>query len=249
MSNNRYQRQICLKQVGEDGQQKLLQARVAVIGCGALGSSVANNLARAGIGFLRLIDGDTVNISNLHRQQIYSEEDVLQNCNKAVAARKFLLAANSEIEINSFPHYLNQGNAGLALSGVDLIIDATDNFSSRMLINELTIEQNTPWVHGAVLGFEGRVILFQPGQGCYRCLVPSIPSPAIIPKPEEYGVFGPLAVIAGSLQATEAIRYLINPKDYSSRLLSIDIWHQQMQVIGFQRKESCPFCSDLRSGS
>ena len=240
---NRYQRQTILPQIGVVGQIKLKKARVAIIGCGALGSAVANNLARAGIGYLRLIDGDKVTITNLHRQQIYTEKDVIQEKFKVNAAKDFLRSSNSEVKIDSYTEYISQYNIGNFLSDIDLIIDATDNFKARMVINDYALTSKLPWVHGSALGFEGRVILFKPKEICYRCLVPDIPSEDVIPTPESYGVFGPLTYIIGSLQATEAVKYFLDPEKYNSTLLSIDIWNQQWQVLNVLKNESCQYCN------
>lgn len=240
---NRYHRQLILPQIGVVGQIKLGKARVAIIGCGALGSAVANNLVRAGVGYIRLIDGDKVSITNLHRQQIYTEKDVTQEKYKVHAAKEFLLSSNSEAKIDSYTEFISKYNIGSFLSDIDLVIDATDNFKARMIINDYTISSNLPWVHGSALGFEGRVVLFKPKLGCYRCLVPEIPSEDLIPATESYGIFGPLTYIIGSLQATEAIKYLLDPKAYMSNLLFIDIWQQQWQVIKLTKNEQCSYCN------
>jgi len=206
---SRYRRQITLSQVGEAGQERLGKARVTLVGLGALGCVQASYLARAGTGFLRLVDRDVVEEGNLQRQLLYDESDAREGAPKAEAARRHLQAANSDIVLDCQVRHLEPGNARELLGDSDVILDGTDNFETRFLINDYAIATGTPWVYGACVGSAGVVAPLIPGRtACLRCLV-SPDSPVPEPTCETAGILGPLAGIIGSLQAAAALRVLV----------------------------------------
>jgi adenylyltransferase/sulfurtransferase len=178
----RYSRQVRFAPLGAAGQARLAAARVAVVGCGALGSVVALTLVRAGVGFLRLIDRDLPEASNLPRQMLFDEADVTAGLPKTVAARQHLERINSAATIEAVVADLTAANCGELLAGVDLIVDGTDNFEARFLVNEFACRQGVPWVHGGAIGAEGRVLAVLPGRtACLRCLIPDPPAAGSLP--------------------------------------------------------------------
>ena len=181
----RYSRQVRFGPLGEAGQEKLARSRVAIVGCGALGSVSALALARAGVGMLRLIDRDLPEVSNLPRQVLFDEQDIRDGLPKAVAARRQLQRINSDLEIEVEVTDLTPRNADRLLGGVDCIVDGTDNFEARFLINEVCCRDRIPWVYGGAIGAEGRVLAVRPGStACLRCLIPEPPAAGSLPTCE-----------------------------------------------------------------
>lgn len=232
-SFSRYGRQILLPQIGPDGQKKISSASIAVVGIGALGSVSANLLARAGVGRLRLIDRDFLELQNLQRQALYDEEDVRTNLPKAVAARRRLQKINSEIRIEAEPSDLNAETVDDLLGGIDLVIDGTDNFETRFLINDFSVRDKVPWIYGGAVGTEGLAYVILPGEGpCLRCLFEEAPRPGEFQTCDTAGILAPVAHWAASFQAMEALKILTGQKQsIERRLMKFDLWKNEFRAI------------------
>lgn len=242
---DRYSRQTRFAPLGAVGQERLVAARIAVVGCGALGSVVAMALARAGVGFLRLIDRDLPERSNLPRQVLFDEADVAAGLPKAVAAAKCLARINSTVTIEPVVTDLTAANATDLLSGVDVIVDGTDNFEARFLVNEVACRHDIPWVHGGALGAEGRVLAIIPGKtACLRCLIPDPPAPGSLPTCETAGIIGPAALVVGAVEAAEAIKLVVGPHDTAGRMLVCDLWASAWRTVDLSplAEAGCPTC-------
>jgi molybdopterin/thiamine biosynthesis adenylyltransferase len=240
----RFSRQIRFAELGEDGQSRLLRARVAVVGCGALGSFQAGALARAGVRRLRLIDRDYLEISNLQRQWLYEEADAAEGLPKAIAAARRLRAIDSAIEAEPFVADLTSANAEELLGGVDLILDGADNFETRYLVNDFAVRHSIPWVYGAAVGSYGLVMPVLPSQtACLRCVYPDPPSGAQ-PTCETAGVLNPITSAVASLQTAEALKILAGRADrVSRRITTIDVWSGVIrQVNQPSPRPDCPCC-------
>ncbi len=240
----RFSRQIRFPELGEEGQGRLLRARVAVAGCGALGSFQAGSLARAGVRRLRLIDRDYLEISNLQRQWLYEEADAAEGLPKAVAAARRLRAIDSAIQVEPFVADLTAANAEELLGGVDLIVDGADNFETRYLVNDFAVRHSIPWVYGAAVGSYGLVMPVLPGQtACLRCVYPDPPSGAQ-PTCETAGVLNPITSAVASLQTAEALKILAGRADrVSRRITTIDVWSGAIrQVNQPPARPDCPCC-------
>ncbi|SDN13912.1 ThiF family adenylyltransferase [Bacillus sp. OK048] len=239
----RYSRQILFSGIGKEGQVKLLRSKVAIVGVGALGTVCANHLVRSGVGFIRLIDRDVVDLSNLQRQSLFNEEDVNLNLPKAVAAQKRLNSINSSIKVDAVVKDLNLDNAEEVLAGFDVIIDGTDNFMTRYLINDVAVKYGIPWVHGAAVSSRGMFAVIKPGiTPCYRCLFPQVPA-GRGETCDTIGVLSPITDIIGSFQAMEAIKILVGAAT-NSNLEQIDSWDTSLfsMDISEGKNSSCPTC-------
>lgn len=243
---DRYSRQTRFVPIGPDGQARLAAGRVAVVGCGALGSVVAVALVRAGVGFVRLIDRDVPERSNLPRQILFDEADVAAGLPKSVAAARHLRAINSAAEIEPVVADLTATTASPLLGGVDLVVDGADNFEARFLVNEWCCRHGLPWVYGGAIGAEGRVLTILPGRtACLRCLVPEPPAPGSLPTCDTAGVIGPSALVVGAVEAAEAIKLLVGAHDKAaSRMLVCDLWENVWRAIdlGALAVHGCPTC-------
>ena len=198
-----------MPQIGAEGQEKLARARVLLVGCGALGCTIAEQLARAGIGFLRIVDRDIVELTNLQRQVLFDESDAASALPKAIAAAKRLKQINSSIAIEPHVADLDAGNAE-SFCDVDLILDGTDNVATRFLLNEISVKNNIPWIYGACVGTEGRVMTIRPGDGpCLRCIFREPPAPGELPTCDTAGVLGPIAAVVGAMQAMAAMKLIV----------------------------------------
>lgn len=240
---DRYSRQILFQPVGESGQLKLLNSKVAIVGVGALGTVIANHLVRSGVGYLRLIDRDLVELSNLQRQSLFDEEDAKLQLPKVVAAQKRLNKINSTVTVAADIADVNLDNAEELLMGMDCIVDGTDNFMTRFLINDVAVKYGIPWVHGAAVSSRGMFTSIIPGKTpCYRCLFPHVPS-GTGETCDTVGVLSPLTDIIGSFQALETVKILIGEKT-TPNLEQIDIWdYSTMQMdISKGRNPNCPTC-------
>lgn len=242
-ADERYARQELLPEIGPEGQQRLCEARVAVVGAGGLGAPALTYLAAAGVGRLTIIDGDRVDRTNLHRQPIYRDADV--GSWKAEAARRFLVELNPQIEVVAVREYLTAENALDLLRGQDLVISGADNFPTRYLVSDACVLAGVPLIDAAILRFEGRLSVFLPRQGCYRCLFP-VPAPAgTVPSCAEAGVVGPLAGQFGALQALEAIKLITGAgQSLAGRLLIYDALAAQTSSFRIARDPGCPVCGD-----
>lgn len=239
----RYQRQMVLPQVGIDGQRRLLASRVLVVGAGALGSAAATYLAAAGVGTLGLVDGDTVDLSNLHRQIVHDEHQIGQL--KTASAARRLEAVNPDVRIVEVPEFLSASNVLNLFADYDLIVNGSDNFPTRYLVNDAAVLLEKPLVDAAILRFTGQLAVFRPGQGCYRCLFPAPPPPGMVPDCAEAGIFGAVAGVLGSMQAVEAIKILLDlAKLSTSTFDEYDALTGSWQRVPFQRDVDCAVCGD-----
>ncbi|MBL8217416.1 MAG: ThiF family adenylyltransferase [Bryobacterales bacterium] len=239
---DRYSRQILFPGIGETGQKKLLESRVAVVGCGALGSFHAGALARAGVGHLTLIDRDYVEASNLQRQWLYEEEDAAQALPKAVAAANRLARINSSVNVTPVVADLTPANIADTLEGATLLLDGTDNFDTRYLINDYAVSENIPWIYGAAVGSYGLVMPVLPGEtACLKCLYPEPPSGAQ-PTCETAGVVNTITAIIASLQVSLAYQVLVGG-EVPRQITTIDIWSGAMRTRKQPvRDPDCPAC-------
>jgi adenylyltransferase/sulfurtransferase len=246
MMTDRYHRQALLPQIGPTGQEQLSRARVLVVGCGALGTVIAEQLVRAGIGFVRIVDRDVVELSNLQRQTLFDESDAAEGTPKAIAARQRLERINSEVTIDAIVADFFSGNAE-ELADVDLILDGTDNVETRYLLNDLAVKLGVPWIYGACVGMEGRVMTIRPNDtACLRCLFPEPPGVGELPTCDTAGVLGPLAGIVASMQSTSAIKLLSGNVDAVAReMLVIDLWSNRIHSVDLAhaRRDDCPTCA------
>lgn len=245
----RYARQTVLPELGIEGQQRLKSASVLCIGAGGLGSPVLMYLAAAGIGRIGLIDDDVVDISNLQRQVLFKETD--QGKPKSAAAKQTLAALNSECQIEAYPERFSAANAEELLNCYEVIIDGTDNFSSKFLINDACVKFGKPLVYGSILGFVAQVAVFWAGHGpCYRCLYPNPPS-GHVPNCAEAGVIGAMAGIAGTVQALEAIKMVLgldwcaaqNLEPLLGQLWNLDARTMQTKTLKLHKRHQCLVCS------
>lgn len=245
LDQERYSRQTLVPQVGIAGQPKLAAGRIAVAGCGALGSATASLLARAGVGYIRLIDRDFVEISNLQRQRLYTEADVASGIPKAAIAAQRLAEANSEIILEAEVTDLSSANAEALLSDVDVIVDAIDNLEGRFLINDVALKHSIPWIYGAVISTYGLSMTILAGEGpCIRCLLPETPAPGTVDTCATAGIFGPIVDWISGLQASEAMKLLLGQRDQVSRgLCQVDVWDRELEVSGVPVRPDCPACA------
>lgn len=241
---DRYARHVVLPSVGVEGQERLLRAAVAIVGAGGLGSPAALYLAAAGVGTLGVIDFDVVEASNLQRQVIHSTDRI--GTSKVESAAETIRSLNPDVTVIEHEGVLNAGNAPRILDGYDVIIDATDNFRTRYLINDVSLRLQTAVVHGSIFRFDGQVTVFDPYVGpCYRCLFPAPPPPEFAPNCAEAGVLGVLPGIVGSMQAVEAIKLILGIGDpLVGRLLLYDALAATTDEVSFGRDPSCPACAD-----
>jgi molybdopterin-synthase adenylyltransferase len=243
---NRYARQIILQNIGEEGQEKLLKSSVAIVGCGALGTVAANNLARAGVGKITIIDRDFVELNNLQRQMLFDENDI--GAPKAVAAAEKIVSINSDIEVYPIIKDVNYTNVEEILSGVDLVIDGTDNIQIRMLINDVCVKNRIPWIYTGAIGTSGMSMNIIPEKACLRCLYPGLPKAGSLPTCDTMGVLNTITVIMGSLETTEAIKILLGFYDdvesTNSNLLVYDTWNQSFDSIIVKKNVKCECCGN-----
>ena len=233
----RYARHIALDEVGESGQQKLMNAKVLVIGAGGLGCPALQYLAAAGIGTIGIVDGDVVNETNLHRQVLYTNSDVGKP--KVEVAAERLTQLNSEVEIQTFSEFLTAGNAMNIVANYDLLVDATDNFAARYRINDVCVKLDKPFVYGAIHRFEGQVSVFNYNGGpTYRCLFPDKPSENQIPNCNETGVLGVLPGIIGTYQATEVLKIILGIGEVlSGKLMTFNLLTNSTRTFEFSRND------------
>ena len=241
---NRYQRHLLLPEVGEAGQQKLLESKVLLLGAGGLGSPAALYLAAAGVGTIGMVDMDVVDASNLQRQILHNLDRIGDR--KVDSAKKTLTAMNPDVNVVTYDVRLGADNILEVIDGYDVIVDGTDNFPTRYLVNDAALLKRIPVVHGSIFRFEGQATVFYPYQGpCYRCLVPEPPPAELAPSCAEAGVLGVLPGIVGSIQAVEAIKLLLNLGDpLVGRLLAYDALEQSFRTFKVRRDPACPACGE-----
>ena len=238
----RYSRHLLMPEVGLEGQQRLKAARIVCVGVGGLGSPVALYLAAAGVGTLGLVDFDEVDTANLQRQIAYSTADV--GSSKVESARRRLNGINPGVAVQAHEVRLSSANALELLRGYDVIVDATDNFPARYLVNDACVLLGKPNVHGSVVRLEGQCAVFSAAGGpCYRCLYPEPPPPGLVPGCAEVGVLGALAGIVGTIQAAEAVKLVVGMGEpLTGRLLVIDALGMRFRELALPRDPTCPVC-------
>lgn len=242
---DRYSRHLILPEVGEEGQLKLMNSRVLMIGAGGLGSPSAYYLAAAGVGTLGIIDADVVDKSNLQRQILHSEEWVGKP--KVDSAKATLEALNSDIEIKTYNTFITSENVMEIIDGYDIVVDGCDNFPTRYLVNDACAMKGIPNVHGSIFRFDGQVTVFMPGDEgpCYRCLYPEPPPPGMAPSCQEAGVLGVLPGVVGVIQAIETIKLLLNVGDpLIGRLLTFDALRMSFREMRIRQDPECPLCGE-----
>jgi sulfur-carrier protein adenylyltransferase/sulfurtransferase len=245
---SRYSRHLLIPEVGEDGQQRLLDARVLLVGAGGLGSPASLYLAAAGVGTLGIVDADVVDASNLQRQIVHSTERLGEP--KVASAKRTLEALNPDVKVVPYEERLTSDNIERILGEKwDVIIDGADNFPTRYLVNDASVWHGVPVVHGSIYRFEGQVTVFAPGEGpCYRCLFPQPPPPELAPSCAEGGVLGVLPGIIGSIQANEALKLILDRgESLSGRLLLFDALGTTLDEVTVRRDPDCPVCGDSPS--
>ncbi len=231
--NNRYSRQILFDGIGKDGQEKLLNSRVLLVGCGALGASHAEMLTRAGVGFLRIVDRDFVEFSNLQRQTLYSESDAEERLPKAIAAKNRLSKINSEIEFDAVIADVNLSNVEEFVKDVDLVLDGTDNFQIRYLVNDACVKHSKSWIYGAAVSSYGTSMTIIPGKTpCLRCIFEEIPAAGSSPTCDTAGVIQPIISTISSIQVSEAIKLIVGkPDKLHGSLIQVDAWENDWRKI------------------
>ena len=240
----RYSRHIILPEVGGSGQQKMLEARVLLLGAWGLGSPAAYYLAAAGIGNLGIVDFDRVDLSNLQRQIIHSTERI--GMLKTESAKKTIEALNPDVNISLYNERLDSSNIMNLIEGYDYIVDGSDNFPTRYLVNDACVMKNKTLIHGSIYRFEGQVTVFKPGDGpCYRCLYPEPPPPGMVPNCQEGGVLGVLAGVIGNLQVVEVLKLVLGiGKPLVGKLLIYDALNTEFRNLRLRKDTNCPICSE-----
>lgn len=243
----RYSRQMRFAPLGETGQRRLLASRVLLVGCGALGSVLAETLTRAGVGHLRIVDRDFVETTNLQRQVLFDEADVAAQMPKSIAAVEKLRRINSEIELEAVVADVDCRNVRELARDVNLILDGTDNFETRFLVNDLSLETSIPWVYGGCIGSHGQVLAVIPGRtACLRCVIESPPEPGTTETCETAGILGPTVNVIASWQAILAMKILAGRlEDVPRALTVIDLWDhtfRTLDVSGLRANGNCPAC-------
>lgn len=243
----RYRKQMLFAGVGREGQQRLNDSRVLLVGCGALGTVLAETLVRAGVGFLRLVDRDFVEWSNLQRQVLFDEDDVRQRLPKAVAAAEKLRRINGDVVIEPLVADVSADNALSLAEGSHLLLDGSDNFEARFLLNDVSLETGIPWIYAGVIGSHGQTMPIFPGtSGCLRCLIDSPPDPGTMETCDTAGVLGPAVNVVASLEAANALKVLCGKaEEVRWELTIVDVWEfsfRGMSVRDLRANSRCPAC-------
>jgi len=243
----RYSRQVLFSELGEAGQTRLMQGRVLLCGCGALGTVLAETLVRAGVGQLKIVDRDFVELSNLQRQVLFDETDVAAKLPKAIAAAEKLKKINSEVQIEAIVEDIDHTNILALAKDVDLILDGTDNFEVRYLINDVSLELGIPWIYCGCIGSTGQTMTILPGKSaCLRCLIDSAPEPGSTETCDTAGILGPTVNVIASFEAINAIKILSGHEELiKPELTVIDVWEgsfRQMSVADLREKSGCKAC-------
>jgi len=239
----RYSRHIILPQIGGKGQRKLLQSSALLIGAGGLGSPAALYLAAAGVGKLGIVDFDVVDLSNLQRQVLHHGHDLGRP--KVVSAAETIADINPDVQVVPHPVHLSSENIMDIIADYDVVVDGSDNFPTRYLVNDACVMAGKPNVHGSIFLFEGQATVFLPGQGCYRCLYPEPPPPGMVPSCQEAGVLGVLPGVIGLIQAVETIKLILGlGRSLVGRLLLFDALAMEFRQVKLKRNANCPVCGD-----
>ncbi len=239
----RYSRHIILQDVGVEGQQKILEGKVLIVGAGGLGSPVALYLAAAGVGTIGIIDGDVVDLTNLQRQVIHFTKDV--NKAKVLSAKEKIAQLNPDVKVNTYAELLTTDNIFDIIKEYDFVIDGTDNFATKFLVNDACVLTRKPFSHGGILRFEGQTFTYLPGHACYRCVFNAPPPPNAVPTCSQAGVLGSIAGMLGTIQATEALKFFIEKgKLLTDRLLYFNALDMEFRTVIFKHNKNCPICGD-----
>lgn len=239
----RYSRQLILKEVGGKGQEKLLNAKVLIVGAGGLGSPTALYLAASGIGTIGIIDGDNVDLTNLQRQIIHFTADL--NKPKVESAKEKIIAINPKVNVIIYNQRLDAENIAGIIKDYDFIIDGTDNFPAKFLINDACILLGKSYSHAGILRFDGQTFTHVPNSACYRCIFPELPPRGLIPSCSEAGILGPIAGIIGSFQALEAMKYVLGIGNLLvNKLLVINSFEMNLRIVNFKKNKECPVCGE-----
>ncbi|MCD7931884.1 MAG: molybdopterin-synthase adenylyltransferase MoeB [Tannerellaceae bacterium] len=237
----RYSRHILLQDVGVEGQEKILNAKVLIIGAGGLGAPIALYLAAAGVGTLGIVDGDVVDLSNLQRQVIHFTPDVGRP--KVESTKEKINRINPDVKVITYPEFFTAANAAEIIKDYDFVIDGTDNFSVKFLINDACVIAGKPFSHGGILRFEGQTLTYVPGSACYRCLFNAPPPPNAVPTCSQAGVLGAIAGMLGTIQAAEALKYITGVGDLlTNRLLTFNAKAMRFREVRTPHNENCPVC-------
>lgn len=247
MELERYIRQIIFPPLGEEGQRRLLDSSVVIVGCGALGSHIANTLTRAGVGHIKIVDRDYIELNNLQRQILFDEEDIERGLPKAIAAAEKLRKINSQVEIEPLVADVHPRNVEEIIKGIDLVLDGTDNFETRYLINDACVKHDTPWIYGGAVGSYGMTMNIIPHQTpCLRCLFVQIPPPGSTPTCDTAGILGAVPALIGAIEANEALKLLTGKGRPNQGLIHIDLWENTFEIFQVARQEACPVCGQGR---
>lgn len=239
----RYLRQTIFAPFGTQGQERLLAARVVIVGCGANGSVMANTLARAGIGTLVIVDRDWVELNNLQRQVLFDEDDVTRGTPKAVAAAEKLRRINSSIQIEGIVADVNAENIEDLIAGATLVMDGTDNFETRFLINDACIKRSIPWIYAGAVASYGMTMTIIPHEtACLRCVFQRKPAPGTLPTCDTAGVIGPIVNVMASIACAEAIKFLAGAGTRNAGMINVDLWDNSFESFTIVRREDCPTC-------
>ncbi len=240
---DRYSRQIIFPGIGEEGQRKLSNSYVVIIGCGALGTIIATILVRAGVGKVKIIDRDFIEYHNLQRQVLFDEDDIRNELPKAIAAERHLRKVNSSVEVEGIVADVNYTNIERLISGADLILDGLDNFETRFLINDVSLKHKIPWIYGGAIASSGMSMSIIPGETpCFRCLSVSLPGGSMTLTCDTAGVISPAPFIIGSLESAEAMKMLVGAKKVNRDLIIIDVWEGVFQRFKISPRGDCPTC-------
>lgn len=244
----RYQKQTLLPEIGEEGQERLFESRVVVVGCGALGSVIANTLVRMGVGSVIIADRDYVEEDNIHRQILFDESDIKENLPKAVAAYRKLERVNSSVHIKPVVTDINAENILSIIDSADCVIDGTDNFETRFLINDACYRLRIPWIYGGVIGTNGMSFTIIPGlTACFRCFIRDMPAVGETQTCDTAGVLPTVVSITASIETTEAIKILVGRKeDLLQTLFVVDVWKGSWDSLSLEPDEHCPLCGEGR---
>ena len=242
-SADRYSRQTLFRPIGKEGQDRLRAASVAIIGCGALGSTLANNLCRAGIGRLVIADRDYIEINNLQRQILFDEDDIARRLPKAVAAAEKLQRINSEVGVEALVEDINADGIEALVQDVDLVLDATDNFATRYLLNDACVKHGRPWIYSGVIASYGVTLNIIPGETpCLRCIYPEMPLPGTTATCDTAGILNGIVGAITGVASTEALKILLNSDKISRDMFWMDVWENTSERIELPRYADCPTC-------
>jgi len=243
LNGSRYIRQEILDLIGPDGQRRISAASVVLVGCGALGTNIANNLVRSGVGSLRIVDRDVVELDNLQRQVLFHEGHARERTPKAIAAVEQLREINSSVALDAQVCEVTAANVESLLAGFDLVMDGTDNVQTRSLINAVCLKTGTPWIVGGAVGSTGFVMPIIPGRTpCYRCLLAELPAPGTTPTAATAGILNSTTAVVGALQCSLALRLLVGALELGDQALLLDVWDLDFSGVRIPRRPDCPAC-------